>query len=181
MGSRPKSEGRRDQPELSSRATFISCDSGRDRRREEQPTSSVLFAAGDDLSTHCTCVGDVLLHLGDGLLVDVWSDRHALLRAVSYIEVADAISPAPPRRHHGYRTYVEPVGAQAGLPGITELRTSTASRLRWQRPGRVVEDDGASPPSSRPSFLIWSEAYRIRVRPICVEPVNVILRTLSFS
>ena len=41
--------------------------------------------------------------------------------------------------------------------------------------------NGALPPSSIEVFLIWSADWRIRMRPTSVEPVKVILRTLSLE
>ncbi|MCY1238164.1 hypothetical protein D9M72_508890 [compost metagenome] len=38
---------------------------------------------------------------------------------------------------------------------------------------------GALPPSSRLTFLIWSEHCRIKSRPTSVEPVKLILRTFG--
>ena len=40
---------------------------------------------------------------------------------------------------------------------------------------------GALPPSSRPSFLIWSALWRMSTRPISVEPVKVIFFTIAFE
>jgi hypothetical protein len=40
---------------------------------------------------------------------------------------------------------------------------------------------GALPPNSRPSVFTWSALWRIRTRPISVEPVNVILRIVGLD
>src|ERR1700752_2076506 len=40
---------------------------------------------------------------------------------------------------------------------------------------------GALPPSSRPSFFTCSALWRMRARPLSVEPVKVILRTVGFE
>ena len=171
-------------PKVSSRATAISgvapastvgsknvCRRARGACRRRRPWPPL-----------ATRVGDMLLDLGDRLVVD----QRALLHAVLRRPLPTLSLPAAAASLLGESVVdagldVEAVGADAGLAGVAELGGDRA--LDRAVEVGVVEDDERRVAAQLHRDLLdrLGRTARISILPTSVEPVKVILRTVGLE
>src|SRR3954469_3385732 len=135
-----EAEQRRERPEgLLARDRHLGRRAGDDRRLEEGVAERMAVAAGDDLAALLDRVGDVLLDLGDRLVVDQRALLHAVLEAVADLELSGRGGKPLGESIVDAVLDEEAVGADAGLAGVAVLRSDGAFDGAVEV--GVVEDD----------------------------------------
>lgn len=134
------------------------------------------FAAGDDFRAFGDGVGNMFFNFGDGFLVDQRAGGDAILQAVADAQFFHRLLQFFSETVIHPVLDVQSVGADAGLPGVAELRR--------QRPfdgfikvGIIKDDKRRVAAEFQGDFLMSFAHCSISWRPISVEPVKESLRT----
>jgi hypothetical protein len=134
------------------------------------------LAAEDEAGALADRVADVLVHLGQGALVDQRADGDAFVQAVAGLEAADPVGEHGQELRRDGAVHEDPVRADAGLAGVQELdQRRAAGRVGWV--GVREHDERRVPAKLQRDALDLAAAPWASILPTSVEPVKVSLRT----
>lgn len=132
----------------------------------------------DDLGAFGQGIFDVLMNLGDRLAIDQRPKGHSVGKTIADLQRSDRCSQLVDESVIHLVVHVQAVGTDAGLPSVTEFRCQRALYRRVEI-SIIEHDEGCITPNSKEIFLMSWAHFSMISRPISVEPVNEILRTIG--